>query len=56
MYPSYQDNPYRFLSLYHGFDMASLDKDEEDVTPTARAAQSRHKRTARRVRRPERRH
>jgi predicted O-linked N-acetylglucosamine transferase (SPINDLY family) len=26
MYKSYQDNPYRFFSLYHGFDMASLDK------------------------------
>lgn len=25
MYPSYQENPFRFLSLYHGFDMASLE-------------------------------
>jgi hypothetical protein len=25
MYRSYQQNPFRFLSLYHGFDMASLD-------------------------------
>ncbi|HWC62617.1 MAG TPA: FkbM family methyltransferase [Rhizomicrobium sp.] len=24
MYPSYQENPFRFLSLYHGFDMTSL--------------------------------
>ncbi len=55
MYPSYQDNPYRFFSLYHGFDMASLDKDEEGGEPAARAAQSRHRRTVRPVRRPERR-
>jgi FkbM family methyltransferase len=26
MYRSYQANPYRFLSLYHGFDMSTLDK------------------------------
>jgi hypothetical protein len=26
MYPSYQENPFRFLSLYHGFDMASLER------------------------------
>jgi predicted O-linked N-acetylglucosamine transferase (SPINDLY family) len=25
MYPAYQDNPFRFLSLYHGFDMTSLE-------------------------------
>lgn len=25
MYKSYQENPFRFLSLYHGFDMSSLD-------------------------------
>jgi predicted O-linked N-acetylglucosamine transferase (SPINDLY family) len=25
MYRSYQDNPFRFLSLYHGFDMTSLE-------------------------------
>jgi hypothetical protein len=24
MYRSYQTNPFRFLSLYHGFDMTSL--------------------------------
>ena len=24
MYPRYQENPFRFLSLYHGFDMSSL--------------------------------
>ena len=26
MYPSYRENPFRFLSLYHGFDMASLEE------------------------------
>ena len=26
MYRSYQNHPFRFLSLYHGFDMASLDR------------------------------
>jgi hypothetical protein len=25
MFPSYQENPFRFLSLYHGFDLTSLD-------------------------------
>jgi hypothetical protein len=25
MYPSYQENPFRFLSLYHGFDTSSLE-------------------------------
>jgi len=25
MYRTYQDNPFRFLSLYHGFDMSSLE-------------------------------
>jgi hypothetical protein len=25
MYPAYQDNPFRFSSLYHGFDMTSLE-------------------------------
>jgi tetratricopeptide (TPR) repeat protein len=25
MYPSYRDNPFRFLSLYHGFDLSSLE-------------------------------
>ncbi|HEV2531963.1 hypothetical protein [Phenylobacterium sp.] len=27
MYPSYQDHPFRFLSLFHGFDTASLEHD-----------------------------
>lgn len=26
MYPSYQDHPFRFLSLYHGFDTSSLER------------------------------
>jgi len=26
MYPSFQQNPFRFLSLYHGFDMSSLER------------------------------
>ncbi len=25
IYPSYRENPYRFLSLYHGFDLTSLE-------------------------------
>jgi tetratricopeptide (TPR) repeat protein len=27
MYPSYQEHPYRFFSLFHGFDTASLESD-----------------------------
>ncbi|RAK58125.1 hypothetical protein [Phenylobacterium deserti] len=27
MYPSYQEHPFRFLSLYHGFDTSSLEGD-----------------------------
>jgi hypothetical protein len=27
MYPSYQDHPFRFLSLFHGFDTSSLEDD-----------------------------
>jgi len=26
MYPSYQEHPFRFLSLYHGFDTSSLER------------------------------
>jgi hypothetical protein len=29
MYPSYQKHPFRFLSLYHGFDMSSLQNNSE---------------------------
>jgi hypothetical protein len=25
MYPSYQEHPFRFLSLFHGFDTSSLE-------------------------------
>jgi hypothetical protein len=32
MYPSYQENPYRFFSLYHGFDMASLEANLDFTT------------------------
>jgi hypothetical protein len=38
MYRSYQKNPFRFLSLYHGFDMASLG--DEDASPTAPQARA----------------
>jgi FkbM family methyltransferase len=42
MYPSYQDNPFRFLSLYHGFDMSSLDrKDEMKASPRLRGKKPR---------------
>ncbi|MFC3070621.1 tetratricopeptide repeat protein [Phenylobacterium soli] len=27
MYPSYQEHPFRFLSLFHGFDTSSLERD-----------------------------
>jgi hypothetical protein len=27
MYPSYQEHPYRFFSLFHGFDTSSLERD-----------------------------
>jgi len=27
MYPSYQAHPFRFLSLFHGFDTSSLEHD-----------------------------
>jgi predicted O-linked N-acetylglucosamine transferase (SPINDLY family) len=32
IYRSYQDNPFRFLSLYHGFDMTSLEAHRERLT------------------------
>ena len=41
MYPSYQQHPFRFLSLYHGFDTSSLEGDPcvlgEDDKPARRA-------------------
>jgi FkbM family methyltransferase len=41
MYPSYQEHPFRFLSLYHGFDTSSLEGDprvlgEPAAKPTRR--------------------
>jgi predicted O-linked N-acetylglucosamine transferase (SPINDLY family) len=33
MYRSWQENPFRFLSLYHGFDMASLPKKASKSAP-----------------------
>lgn len=38
MYRTYQQNPFRFLSLYHGFDTASLSVLDEEATPDAPAA------------------
>ncbi|MDB5493039.1 MAG: hypothetical protein JWP86_376 [Phenylobacterium sp.] len=40
MYPSYQAHPFRFLSLYHGFDTSSLERDprvlgEDDAEASA---------------------
>ncbi len=41
MYPSYQDNPFRFLSLYHGFDMSTL-----PATPKSRRARPERRKKA----------
>jgi hypothetical protein len=48
MYPSYQENPFRFLSLYHGFDMASLEANLNLATeqPKRRTAKRAVKRPA----------
>jgi hypothetical protein len=47
MYPSYQEHPYRFLSLYHGFDTSSLENDPRVLGEGAkRAAQLVHSRKA----------
>ena len=32
MYPTFQDNPFRFLSLFHGFDTSSLERDAAPQT------------------------
>jgi hypothetical protein len=37
MYRSFEKNPFRFLSLYHGFDTSTLDSDEAE-TPVEVAA------------------
>jgi predicted O-linked N-acetylglucosamine transferase (SPINDLY family) len=34
MYPSFQEHPFRFLSLYHGFDMSSLPRKRQSRTAT----------------------
>ena len=38
MYPSYQENPFRFLSLYHGFDLSSLEGHAKTLDGSGRAA------------------
>ena len=54
MYPSYQENPYRFFSLYHGFDMSSLEKhlDFTAEKPKPRKAKAPAKRKAARSAKP----
>ena len=37
MYPSYQENPFRFLSLYHGFDTSSLEGHAKTLCEPKRA-------------------
>jgi hypothetical protein len=37
IYPSYQENPFRFLSLYHGFDVKSLEIQGEPIAPSVAA-------------------
>lgn len=47
MYPSYQENPFRFLSLFHGFDTSSL---ESHATATRKPAKRKvHARPAKRA-------
>ena len=45
MYPSYQEHPFRFLSLYHGFDTSSLEGDPrvlgEAAAPAPKSARAR---------------
>ena len=38
MYTSYQEHPFRFLSLYHGFDTSSLESDTRVLGPKKKAA------------------
>jgi hypothetical protein len=49
MYPSYRDNPFRFLSLFHGFDMSSLERGGKTAleTPPRRTAKRRARRASR---------
>lgn len=45
MYRSYEKNPFRFLSLYHGFDTSTLELDE-DSAPVAAKPERKKKRKA----------
>ncbi len=40
MYKSWQENPFRFLSLYHGFDMSSLPRKSKPAAKTPAAARA----------------
>ena len=44
MYPSYRDNPFRFLSLYHGFDLSSLEDSSKMTSDRPKPARARRKR------------
>jgi hypothetical protein len=44
MYQTYHENPFHFLSLYHGFDMSSLDQ-KDDGTPEACPSKKKARRT-----------
>ncbi len=50
MYPSYQAHPFRFLSLYHGFDTSSLEGDPRVLGETANEARKNGTRAAPRAR------
>ena len=45
MYRSYEKNPFRFLSLYHGFDTSTLEI-EEGSAPVAAKPERKKKRKA----------
>jgi tetratricopeptide (TPR) repeat protein len=51
MFPSYQDNPFRFLSLYHGFDLSSLEDQPKVLGKTVIAKRPRAKNRAARTKR-----
>jgi hypothetical protein len=44
MYPSYQEHPFRFLSLYHGFDTSSLEGDPRVLGGTTKPRRRARKR------------
>ncbi len=57
MYTSYQDHPFRFLSLYHGFDTSSLEDNPKvlgEKVKQARAKRPARRTIARQERRPRR--